>query len=221
MGHLLAYFLGPGTVWGLHFQNVVSQVLRENRTNLERRRLSATTALRSNNNRQATLRAEIDAVLAAMEIGDAASRGTSEHRLSSLQTPLSTVERGIAKYENIIEDCRFQEQEACEEETSRAREEEECPDAEMAEEEEEHVDAGPSDFQREVDATDLLPLEAAGKGVSPEEDALLMQPAPQSEGPTDGPHSPRSEAGTVLGEMAGLSLNPSSQPGPGEDETQQ
>ena len=164
---------------------------------------------------------QIDAVSAAMEIVDAASRGTSEYRLSSLQTSLSTIERGIAKYENIIEDCRFQEEEAREEETSREREEEECPDAEMAEEEEKRGDAGPSDFQREVDATDLLPLEAAGKGVSPEEDALLMQPAPQSEGPTDGPHSPRSEAGTVSGEMAGLSLNPSSQPGPGEDETQQ
>ena len=48
-----------------------------------------------------------------------------------------------------------------------------------------------------------------------------MQPAPQSEDPTVGSHSPRSEAGTVSGEMADLSLTSSSQPGPGEDETQQ
>ena len=57
--------------------------------------------------------------------------------------------------------------------------------------------------------------------VSPEEDAFLMQPASQSKDPTAGSHSPRNEAGTVSGEMANLSLTSPSQPGPGEDETQQ
>ena len=31
LGHLLAYFLAPGTAWGLQFKDVVDQVLRENR----------------------------------------------------------------------------------------------------------------------------------------------------------------------------------------------
>ena len=53
--------------------------------------------------------------------------------MSSLQTSLSTIKREITKYENIIEDCRIQEEEAHqEEEASHEREEEECPDAEMA-----------------------------------------------------------------------------------------
>ena len=30
MGHLLAYFLGPGTAWRLQFEDVVAQVLQEN-----------------------------------------------------------------------------------------------------------------------------------------------------------------------------------------------
>ena len=49
----------------------------------------------------------------------------------------------------------------------------------------------------------------------------LMQLASQSEDPTAGSHSPRSETGMVSGEMADLSLTSPSQPGPGEDETQQ
>ena len=48
-----------------------------------------------------------------------------------------------------------------------------------------------------------------------------MQQASQSVDPTAGSHSPRSEAGTVSGEMADLSLTSPSQPRPGEDETQQ
>ena len=65
------------------------------------------------------------------------------------------------------------------------------------------------------------PLDPAGDAVSPEEDAPLMQQAPQSEDPTARSHSPRSEAGTVSGEMAELSLTSLSQPEQGEDETQQ
>ena len=55
--------------------------------------------------------------------------------------------------------------------------------------------------------------------VSPEEDALLMQPASQSGGPAAESHIPRSEAGTVSGEMAGLSIASPSQPELAEDET--
>ena len=38
LGRLLTYFLAPGTTWGLQFEDVVDQVLRENRKQNERRR---------------------------------------------------------------------------------------------------------------------------------------------------------------------------------------
>ena len=144
-----------------------------------------------------------------------------ELRISSLQTTLSTIERSIARYENIIEDCRMQEQEAHqEEEAPQQSEEEEAIDTEMLEVEE-CGDAEPSDPQEVADTQDMPPLDPAGNAVSPEEYDLLMQQASQSGDPTAGSHSPRSEAGTVSGEMAKLSLTSPSQPGPGEDETQQ
>ena len=34
-GDLLAYFLSPGTTWKLHFEDVVTQVLKENRRHHE------------------------------------------------------------------------------------------------------------------------------------------------------------------------------------------
>ena len=57
-----------------------------------------------------------------------------------------------------------------------------------------------------------------GDAVSPEEDTFLMQPASQPRDPAAGSHSPRSKAGTVLGEMAELSLTSPSQPELAEDE---
>ena len=125
------------------------------------------------------------------------------------------------RYENIIEDCRMQEEEASqEEETSHQWEEEEAINTEMLEVEE-RSDAEPSSPQGVADTEDMPPLDPASYDVSPEEDALLMQQAPQSKDPTAGSHSPRSEAGMVSGEMAELSLTSPSQPELGEDETQQ
>ena len=221
MGKLLAYFLGPGTAGGLQFQDIISQVLKENLKHIEKRRLNAASALRNCTKRRAQVRTEFDATSEAMQIVGNPSRLDMEHQLSSLQTSLSVVKRSIAKYENIIEDCRIQEEEAChEEEASHEREEEESPNAEMVKEEE-RSDAGPSDLQGEVNAEGIPPLESTGNTVSPEEDALLMQPAPQPKDLTVGSHSPRSKAGTVSGEMAELSLTSPSQPGPEEDETPQ
>ena len=111
------------------------------------------------------------------------------------------------RYENIIEDCRMQE-------------EEEVTDAEM-DEDEEHGDTEPSGPQEVADTEDVPPLDPTGDAVSPEEDAFLMQQASHSKDPTAGSHSPRSETGMVSGEMADLSLTSPSQPEPGEDETQQ
>ena len=141
-----------------------------------------------------------------------------EHRLSTLQTSLDVVERSSTRYENLIEDCWMQEEEAhLEEETSHEQEEEEVTDAEMVDEEE-CDDPEPSDPQGEADTDGPPPLASAGDAVSPKEDTLLMQQASQPKDPAAGSHSPRSETGTVSGEMAELSLTSPSQPGPGEDE---
>ena len=114
----------------------------------------------------------------------------------------------------------MQEEEAHQEEVIFQEQEEEDADAEMIEEEE-RGDVEPSGPQGLAGTEDTPPLDPAGDAVSPEEDAFLMQQASQSTDPTDGSHSPRSEVGTVSGEMADLSLTSPSQPGPGEDETQQ
>ena len=44
-GDLLAYFLSPGTTWELHFEDVVAQVLKENRRHLETKRAKVVTSL--------------------------------------------------------------------------------------------------------------------------------------------------------------------------------
>ena len=98
------------------------------------------------------------------------------------------------------------------------QEEEEITDVEMAEEEE-HGDPKPSGPRGEADTEGLPPLVSAGDAVSPEEDALLMQLAPQPEDPVAGSHNPRSETGMVLGGMAELCLTSPSHPGLEEDET--
>ena len=175
------------------------------------------------NKRRTKLRTKFDAMSEALQVvTDALSSREMEHRLSSLQTSLTVVERSITRYENLIEDCRMQEEEAREEEEiSHEQEEEEDTDAEMVEEEE-RGDPEPSDPHEETETNTEgpPPLDPIGNAVSPEEDALLMQLASQSVDPTAGSHSPRSETGTVSGEMAELSLTSLSQPGPGEDENQ-
>ena len=161
----------------------------------------------------------------AMEvITDAPSHREMEHRLNTLQTSLSVVERSITKFENLIEESRMleeevhrvEEDEACLEEEIH-QEEEEIADVEMAEEEE-RSDPEPSGPHGEADTGGSPPLVSAGDAVSPEEDAL-MQPAPQPEDPATGSHSPRSETGMVSGEMAELCLTSPSHPGHEEDET--
>ena len=187
----------------------------------EKRRTDAASSLWKCNKQRIQLRTEFDATSEAMQVvADAPSSREMEHRLSSLQTSLTMIERAIMRYENIIEDCRMQEEEACQEEISHEQEEEDVINAEMVDEEG-CGDPEPSDPQGEADTEGIPPLDPVGDAVSPEEDAFLMQPASQSEDPTAGSHSPGSETGTVSGEMADLSLTSPSQPGPGEDKTQQ
>ena len=220
-GDLLAYFLGPGTAWELRFEDVVIQVLKENRRHLETKRAKAATSLGSCNRCRTELRGEFDATSEAMEmVTDRASGKELEHRLNSLQTSLSTIERAIVRHENTLEDCRMQEEELQEEVTLLEQEEEGDTDAEM-EEEGERGDGEPSGPQGAAETEVAPPLVPAGDAVSPKEDAFLMQQASQPVDPAAGSHSPRSEAGTVSGEMAELSLTSPSQPGPEEDETQQ
>ena len=153
-------------------------------------------------------------------VTDRASGKELEHRLTSLQTSLSTIEWAIIKYENILEDCRMQEEEAHQIEVTLPEQEEEGDTDAKMEEEGERSDGEPSEPQGVAKTEDAPPLVPAGDAVSPEEDAFLMQQASQPVEPAAGSHSPRSEAGTVSGEMAKLSLTSPSQPGPGEDETQ-
>ena len=162
---------------------------------------------------------EFDATLEAMQVVTNATSGRElKHRLNSLQTSLTAIEWAIMKYENILKDCRMQEEEACQEEVIfQEQEEVGDTDAEMVEEGE-HSDGEPSGPQGAASTEDAPPLVPTGDAISPEEDAFLMQQASQPIDPA-GSHSPRSEAGMVSGEMAELSLTSPSQPG--EDETQQ
>ena len=65
-------------------------------------------------------------------ITDAPSRREMEHRLNTLQTSLSMVERPITKFKNLIEDCRM-----LEEEVRRIEEDEACLEEEICQEKEE------------------------------------------------------------------------------------
>ena len=221
LGCLLAYFLGPRTTWELQFEDIVTQVLKENQRHLEKKCTDVSSSLQKCSNRRVKLHNEFDAVSKAMEVmtNDPSSR-EMEHRLNTLQTSLDKVKRSIMRYEDLIEDCQMQEEEAhLEEEISLVQEEEEVTDAEMVDEEE-RSDPGPSAPHGEADTEGPPPLAPTEDAVSPKEDSLLMQQASQPEDPAAGSHSPRSETGTVLGEMAELSLTSPRQPGPEEDETQ-
>ena len=226
-GDLLAYFLSPGTTWELHFEDVVTQVLKENLRHLETKCTKAVTSLMNCNRRRTDLHKEFNSTSEAMQlVTDRASRVQLEHWLSSLQTSLDVIERAITRHKNTLEDCRMQEEEARQEEAiSQGWEEEEGDaDMEMMEElmeEEEHENGEPSEPRGAVETEEVPPWASTGDAVSPEEDAFLMQQATQPGDPTAGSHSPRSEAGTVSGEMAELSLTSLGQLGPEEDETPQ
>ena len=136
LGNLLAYFFSPGTAWELRFEDIITQVLRENQRHIEKRRTKAATSLGKCNKGQSNLHVEFDATSEAMQVVTDPSSGRElEHRLNSLQTSLTAIDRAITRYEDILKDCRMQEEEACqEEEIFNEQEEEEDTDAEMAEE---------------------------------------------------------------------------------------
>ena len=82
-------------------------VLKENLRHVEKRCTDAASSLRKCNKWRTQLRTEFDATSEAMQVvANAPSGRELEHRLSSLQTSLTAIERAITRYENIIEDCR-------------------------------------------------------------------------------------------------------------------
>ena len=215
LGHLLAYFLAPGTTWGLQFEDVVDQVLRENRKHNERKCNELTSSLQKCHSRRTKLRDEFDAVSKTMEvITDGRSHREMEQRLNALQTSLNAVETSITKFENLLKDGRMVEKVHCiEEDEARQEEKEETADIEMVDKEE-HGNPESSGPHMEADTEDIPPLVSGGDTISPEEEAILLQETPQSEDPATGSHSPRSETATVSGEMAVLCLTSPNHPGP-------
>ena len=128
-----------------------------------------------------------------------------------LEEEVCCIEEDEAHLEEEIH--QEEEEEICQEE------EEEIANLEMAKEEE-RGDPESSGPCGEADIEGPPLLASTEDAISPEEDALLMQPAPQPEDPVAGSHSPRSETGMVSGEMAELCLTSPSQPRHEEDETQ-
>ena len=230
MGFLLAYFLGTGTAWRLTLEDVVTQVLRENCQQLDAQHYEAATSLRHCNQRRASLHREINAAAMAQELTANTPEGWElAVKLTALRTALEAIEKAMMAHEVFLEECRMQEEEAHQAETFHEDPEEELLDEEMADDDE-RDDPEPSAPHEEADEeVPIPPLEDANPAppepqsdaITPEEDALLMQPTSLSGGPAAGSHSPRREAGTVSGELAGLSITSLSQTEPSGDETPQ
>ena len=92
MGFLLAYFLGPGTAWRLTFKDIVAQVLREIRQQLDAQRNEAATSLHCCNQRWASLHREIDAVAVSQELMANTPEGWElAVKLTALRTTLRAV----------------------------------------------------------------------------------------------------------------------------------
>ena len=229
MGFLLAYFLGPGTAWKLTFRDVVAQVLRENRQQLDTHREEAAASLRHCNKRRTSLRREIDASAVSEELTANPSKGRElAVKLTALHTTLGAVEKAMVAHEASLEECQIQEEEACWAETFPEDPGEELLDEEM--DKDECGDPEPSGPRAEADEEDLthpleegspVPPEPQSDVITPEEDALLMQPVSLSGGPAARSHIPRSEAGMVSGELAELNIASLSQTEPRGDETPQ
>ena len=241
-GDISGYFLGPGTVWSLTFEDVIDQVLKENIRHLGLRRSKAVASLRSYNERRTALQLDIDVSTNARDVSPNSPEGRElDSRLTTLQTALGGAERAIVAAEATLEDCQRMEEEARwearREQAIPEELEDETTDTEMADDEarddqgpadEEDLDEPePTDLQEEAGGLPTVPPHgdadptplALGGVVTAEEDALLMQAASQAEGPATGPQSPWSEAGTFSGEMAELSIASPDQPEVAEDET--
>ena len=213
LGHLLTHFLAPGTTWGLQFEDVVDQVLQENREQNERRQNELSSSLSKCRSRRTKLRDEFDAVSKTLEVTtDGRACKEMKQRLAAIQTSLNAVENSISKFKNLIEDCRMVEEEARQDQSGSV---EEATDVKMVDLEKcgNPESSGP---HMEADTEDNPPSASGGNTISPEEEEILLCGTPQPED-----HSPRSETTSISGGMAELHLASPTYPGPEEGETPQ
>ena len=218
VGHLLSYFLAPGTAWGLRSEDVIHQVLKENRMHNERRWNEAASSLRKCLNRRAKLRDKLDAVNKALEVTPAGqSRLEMEERVHTIHTALSAVENSVAKFENSIEECRMLEDEARQMEEEESSLDQPGPEGEIADvemiDQEELGDLESSGPQVKAHTEDHPPQASDGDVISPEEESTLLADTPQLE-----ESSPGSETTGVSGGMAELWLTSPAHPGTEEGE---
>ena len=131
---------------------------------------------------------EIDITTTARDMTPDSPEGREmDARLSTLRMALGTIERSIMNLEVLLEDCWMREEDARQVETLPEEPEEDSTNTEMADDEG-RGDPEPSDLRDEADAevaappyedVDPIPPAPGGDVVSPEEDALLMQPTSQ------------------------------------------
>ena len=104
------------------FEDVIDQVLWENRMHNKRRRKEASSSLRKCLSQRTKLRDKLDTVNKALEVTSAGPAHLKmEERLHAIHASLSVVEKSVTKFENLIEESRMLEDEAHqmeEEETS-------------------------------------------------------------------------------------------------------
>ena len=205
LGCLLSYFLALGTASGLRSEDVIHQVLKENRMHNEKRWNEVASSLRKCLNRRAKLQDELDAVNKALEVTPTGQSCLEmEERVHTIHTTLSAMENSIAKFKNSIEECQMLEDKAhqMEEEASpdQPGPEGEITNVEMIDQEElgDPESSGP---QVEADTEDHPPQASDGDVISPEEESTLLADTPQLE-----ESSPRSKTAGVSGEMAELRL---------------
>ena len=217
LGPLLGYFLAPHVAWNLCFEDVLLQVLEENRKQNERRHQEAMSSLNKCHSRRTRLHAEMDTVSAALGATSLTEAHQElEKKLEAIRTSLRSVEASISRFENIIKECRMMEDEVrqtSEELASRDQPNSGSEDVEMVDQEM-VSQLEPSVLSMEANTEDQ-PVSASGGGiVSPEEEAILMGVASQSEG-----HSQASETASVSGELADLQLTSPPRPEAEEEET--
>ena len=206
LGHLLAYFLAPGTTWGLRFEDVVDQVLRENRMHNERRWNKASSSLRKCLSQRTKLCDELDTINKALEVTSASPACLEmEERLHAIHTSLSVVEKSVTKFENLIEETWMLEDEAHQMEEEEASQDqfgprEEAADIEMVDQEE-LGDPESSSPRMEADTEDnpQPAPDVCGDVISQEEENALLRDIPELED-----SSPGSETAVVSGGMAEL-----------------
>ena len=178
-GDLLAYFLSPETTWELCFEDVVIQVLKENRRHLEMKRAKAVTSLTNCNRCRTDLHKEFNATSEAMQmVTDRASGVELEHWLNSCRPPLlqSSGLSPNTKISSKTAGCRKRRPARKKRSPRNGRRKRGDANAEMMEEmmeEEERENGEPSGPQGAAETKEVPPLVSAG-------DASLPRKMPSS-----------------------------------------